>query len=86
METQTLAISSARAVVCAVFATAFSTSVFAEPVEITVAKEYGIGYLPYMIMENNKLVEKHAAALGCARFHADLLEYAESRCKNDQGF
>jgi NitT/TauT family transport system substrate-binding protein len=50
--------------VCAVFATAFSTSVFAEPVEITVAKEYGIGYLPYMIMENNKLVEKHAAALG----------------------
>ena len=36
----------------------------AEPTSITVAKEYGIGYLPYMIMEHNKLIEKHAAALG----------------------
>src|SRR5438132_10350421 len=41
-----------------------STSAVAEPREITIAKEYGIGYLPYMIMENNKLIEKHAAALG----------------------
>jgi NitT/TauT family transport system substrate-binding protein len=37
---------------------------FAEVAEITVAKEYGIGYLPYMIMENKKLVEKQAKAIG----------------------
>src|SRR5438045_529244 len=36
----------------------------AEPAALSVAKEYGIGYLPYMIMEHEKLVEKHAAALG----------------------
>jgi NitT/TauT family transport system substrate-binding protein len=36
----------------------------AEPTSITIAKEYGIGYLPYMIMEHEKLVEKHAQALG----------------------
>lgn len=36
----------------------------AEVTEITVSKEYGIGYLPYMIMEHEKLVEKHARASG----------------------
>jgi NitT/TauT family transport system substrate-binding protein len=36
----------------------------AEVAEITVSKEYGIGYLPYMIMEHQKLVEKHARASG----------------------
>ena len=41
-----------------------SMAVLAEPSGITVAKEYGIGYLPYMIMENNKLIEKRANALG----------------------
>ena len=64
MKTQLPATFNARLAVCAIFATAFSTSISAEPAEITIAKEYGIGYLPYMIMENNKLVEKHAAALG----------------------
>src|SRR5205823_13334770 len=36
----------------------------AEVAEITVSKEYGIGYLPYMIMEQQKLVEKHVRAAG----------------------
>jgi NitT/TauT family transport system substrate-binding protein len=36
----------------------------AEVSEITVSKEYGIGYLPFMIMEHEKLVEKHAKASG----------------------
>src|SRR5215813_5009952 len=36
----------------------------AEKSEISIAKEFGIGYLPYMIMEHEKLVEKHAKATG----------------------
>ncbi len=36
----------------------------AETSEITIAKEFGIGYLPYMIMEHEKLVEKHAKQRG----------------------
>lgn len=36
----------------------------AETGEITIAKEYGIGYLPYLVMEHEKLVEKHAKARG----------------------
>jgi NitT/TauT family transport system substrate-binding protein len=36
----------------------------AEVREITIAKEFGIGYLPYLIMEHEKLVEKHAKSRG----------------------
>jgi NitT/TauT family transport system substrate-binding protein len=36
----------------------------AEMSEINVAQQYGIGYLPLMIMEDQKLIEKHAKAAG----------------------
>jgi len=36
----------------------------AELSEIHVAQQYGIGYLPLMIMEEQKLIEKHAKATG----------------------
>ena len=36
----------------------------AEMGEIKVAQQYGIGYLPLMIMEEQKLIEKHAKATG----------------------
>jgi NitT/TauT family transport system substrate-binding protein len=36
----------------------------AEMSEINVAQQYGIGYLPLMIMEEQKLIEKHAQAAG----------------------
>ena len=32
--------------------------------EINVAQQYGIGYLPLMLMEEQKLIEKHAKAAG----------------------
>jgi len=44
---------------------AFSTlPAFAELSEIKVAKQYGISYLPLMLMEDGKLIEKHAKAAG----------------------
>jgi NitT/TauT family transport system substrate-binding protein len=36
----------------------------AEMAEINVAQQYGIGYLPLMLMEEQKLIEKHAKAAG----------------------
>jgi NitT/TauT family transport system substrate-binding protein len=36
----------------------------AETNQIRASKQYGLSYLPLMIMEDQKLVEKHAAALG----------------------
>ena len=37
---------------------------WAELSEIKVAKQYGISYLPLMLMEDGKLIEKHARAAG----------------------
>ena len=42
----------------------FSPLLRAELAEIKVAQQYGIGYLPLMLMEEQKLVEKHAKAAG----------------------
>lgn len=36
----------------------------AETGEVRVAKQYGLGYLQMMLMEDQKLVEKHARAAG----------------------
>ncbi len=47
----------------ALLATAAPTA-FAELAEIKVAQQYGISYLPLMIMEEQKLIEKQAKALG----------------------
>ena len=43
---------------------ALPASAFAEAAEIKVAQQYGIGYLPLMIMEEQKLIEKYAKANG----------------------
>jgi NitT/TauT family transport system substrate-binding protein len=36
----------------------------AEPVSVRIAKQPGVAYLPLMVMEHEKLLEKHAKALG----------------------
>ena len=41
-----------------------SPAVSAELAEINVAQQYGIGYLSLMVMEEQKLIEKHAKAAG----------------------
>src|SRR6476469_4883068 len=41
-----------------------AASASAEMSEINVAQQYGIGYLPLMVMEDQKLIEKHAKAAG----------------------
>ena len=53
----------------ALAALSFSTAILspvasAELTEINVAQQYGIGYLSLMVMEEQKLIEKHAKAAG----------------------
>jgi NitT/TauT family transport system substrate-binding protein len=50
------------ALLAAVTVTALPAS--AEMAEIAVAQQYGISYLPLMLMEEKKLIEKHAKAAG----------------------
>jgi NitT/TauT family transport system substrate-binding protein len=40
------------------------TDAWAEAPEVRVAQQYGVGYLPLMVMEQRKLIEKYAQAAG----------------------
>jgi NitT/TauT family transport system substrate-binding protein len=54
----------AIAVAAAAALLALGPAARAEMAEINVAQQYGISYLPLMLMEDQKLIEKHAKAAG----------------------
>ncbi len=43
---------------------AFATTSRAEQAEVRIAKQYGLGYLPLVVLEEQKLIERRAAAAG----------------------
>lgn len=49
---------------CAALTAFAATNVRAEATEITVAQQYGVSFLPLMVMQKQSLVEKHAAKFG----------------------
>ncbi|HVY43636.1 MAG TPA: ABC transporter substrate-binding protein [Hyphomicrobiaceae bacterium] len=55
----------------------------AEVDELKVAKQYGISYLPLMIMEADKLVEKRATAAGLGNLKVDWVTLAGGAPMND---
>ncbi|HET7031836.1 MAG TPA: ABC transporter substrate-binding protein [Casimicrobiaceae bacterium] len=54
----------------------------AEMSEINVAQQYGIGYLPLMLMEEQKLIEKYAKAAG-ADVKVNWAKFAGGNVMND---
>ena len=54
----------------------------AEMTEIKVAQQYGIGYLPLMLMEDQKLIEKYAKAAG-ADVTVSWAKFAGGNVMND---
>src|SRR5436190_8229513 len=55
----------------------------AELAEIKVAQQYGIGYLPLMLMEEQKLVEKYAKANGIPDLKVGWAKFAGGNVMND---
>jgi len=55
----------------------------AEVNEIRLAQQFGINYLPLTIMRTEKLVEKHAAALGLGDLKVTWLKFGGSNSIND---
>ena len=55
----------------------------AEVGEITVAQQYGVSFLPLMIMQDQKLVEKHAKAAGLPDLKVDWAKVAGPSTMND---
>jgi len=55
----------------------------AEPSELRVAKQYGLGYLQMMIMEDQRLVEKHAKVAGLGDIKVTWSTFRSSDVMND---
>lgn len=55
----------------------------AEAGRLRAAKQYGIGYLQLMVMEDRKLVEKHAAAAGLGDISVEWATFRSSDVMND---
>jgi len=72
-----------RALVCAFALSTLVVSAKAEVSEITVAQQYGVSFLPLMMMEKNHLIEKHAAAAGLAGVKVSWAKVAGPAAMND---
>jgi NitT/TauT family transport system substrate-binding protein len=55
----------------------------AEVSELKVARQYGISYLPMMIMEDQNLIEKAAAAAGVPNLQVTWAQFAGGNVMND---
>lgn len=59
------------------------TSALAEAKTLRVAKQYGLGYIQLMLMEDQKLVEKHAKEAGLGDVTVDWSTFRSSDVMND---
>ncbi len=62
---------------------ALSLAARAEVSEISVAQQYGVSFLPLMVMEKNALVEKHAAQGGLSGIKVSWVKVAGPSAMND---
>src|SRR4029079_5041269 len=60
-----------------------ATTARAEMAEINVAQQYGVAFLPLMLMERDKLVEKHARAEGLGDVKVGWIKVAGPSGMND---
>jgi NitT/TauT family transport system substrate-binding protein len=72
-----------RRAVIALSLAAFALPAAAESNEIVVAQQYGVSFLPLMVMERDKLVEKYARAAGLPEVKASWVKVAGPSVMND---
>ena len=61
----------------------FALDAHAEQAELRVAKQYGLGYLQMMVMEDQKIVEKNAKAAGLGTIKVTWATFRSSDVMND---
>ena len=74
---------SIKRVVLAVLLAAMAGWATAEVSEISVAQQYGVSFLPLMVMERDKLVEKRAKAEGLGELKVNWVSVAGPSVMND---
>src|SRR5689334_2030784 len=62
---------------------AVASAAHAEQAEINVAQQYGVSFLPLMLMERDKLIEKHARAEGLGEVKVGWIKVAGPSVMND---
>lgn len=73
----------AGAIALAAFAASASGPASAEPNVLRAAKQFGVGYIQYMIMEDLRLVEKYAKAAGLGDITVEWNTFRSSDVMND---
>ena len=68
---------------CAALASVAAIGARAEVSEITIAQQYGVSFLPLMVMEKQALVEKHAAQAGLTGLKVTWAKMAGPSVMND---
>jgi len=68
---------------CAALAATAASGARAEVSEITIAQQYGVSFLPLMVMEKQALVEKHAAQAGLPGVTVKWVKVAGPSVMND---
>src|SRR5262249_15684908 len=71
------------AAVCTARVSTTATDIRAEVSEITVAQQYGVSFLPLMVMEKQTLIEKHAKQLGLGNIKVTWTKVAGPSVMND---
>ena len=71
------------AIAAAAITVAATAPARAETNELKVARQYGISYLPLMLMEDQKLIEKAAAAAGMPDLKVTWAQFAGGNVMND---
>jgi len=66
-----------------VIALAWPGHAWAEANTLRVAKQFGIGYMQFMVMEDQKMIEKHAKAAGLGDISVEFNQFRSSDVMND---
>ena len=72
-----------KSVWAALLSVAVALPVAAESPEVNVAQQYGVSFLPLMVMEREKLVEKHAKTAGLGEVKVSWVKVAGPSVMND---
>ena len=67
----------------AALAVVFSTQLFAEVKELKISKQYGLPYLPLLVLEKQKLIEKNAQKNGVSDLKVDWITFTGGSDSND---
>ena len=70
-------------ILAALLLAASATAPRAEVSEVTVAQQFGVAFLPLMLMERDQLIEKHARAAGIASLKTNWGRFAGPSAIND---